>query len=64
MTICELTKEQYQELKQHYLTEHLAEVENRFPSYSELINADEIVPDSIIMENYGHYDFSEDDFCS
>lgn len=65
MTICELTVDQMAELKQTYLTEHLLEVEDRDPSYYELTNAANIVPDFIIFDVYGGIEFSPDDFfCS
>ena len=65
MKICELTKEQFTELKQNYLMQHFDEVENRSPSYGELADVDNIIPDSVIYDNYGHFDFTEDDFfCS
>lgn len=63
MTISELTADQMTELKQAYLTEHLLETEERTPSYNEIANADEIVPDWVIFEAYSGTIFSEYDFC-
>ena len=62
MTIYDLNREQIIQVKQDYLTEHLYEVEGRGPSYGELVDADTIVPDWIILEAYACYDFSDDDF--
>lgn len=62
MTVSELTREQLVQLKQSYLTEHLLEVEDREPSYGELADADEIVPDAIIFEAEAATVFSPDDF--
>lgn len=65
MTVSELTAEQMEKLKQNYLTQHLLEVEDREPSYDELANAAELVPDWIIVDAYGGIEFSNDDFfCS
>lgn len=62
MTVSELSSEQMEELKQHYLINHLLEVENREASYEEIANASEIVPDDIILDTYGGTIFSNDDF--
>lgn len=62
MTVSELTAEQIEELKQSYLCEHMEETEDRSPSYDELANAAESVPDLIIFEAYGDTIFSNDDF--
>ena len=62
MTVSELVPSQMLQLKQRYLDEHLLEVEDRTASYNELVNADEIVPDEIILEDYKDYTFVEDDF--
>ena len=65
MTVSELSNDQMLELKQDYLTQHLLEVEERTPSYGELADADNIVDDAIIFEQYDGVVFSEDDFaCS
>lgn len=65
MTVSELSNDQMLELKQDYLTQHLLEVEERTPSYGELADADSIVDNAIIFEQYDGVDFSEDDFfCS
>lgn len=61
-TVYDLTPEEMQELKAHYLDSHLLEVEDRTASYGELANAAAIVPDEIIFDTYGHYTFSDDDF--
>jgi hypothetical protein len=62
MTVTELTNEQMIELKQNYLTEHMAEVEDRTPSYEELARADDIVPNWLIFDIYESTEFSFDDF--
>ena len=65
MTVTELTNEQMIELKQNYLTEHMAEVEDRPPSYEELARADDIVPNWLIFDIYESTEFSSDDlFCT
>ena len=63
MTVSELNRNQMIELKQSYLCQHYDECEDRSPSYGELAAADELVSDKIIYENYGGYEFSEDEFC-
>ncbi|MBO5628353.1 MAG: hypothetical protein J5965_04655 [Aeriscardovia sp.] len=62
MSVSEFTRDQLIELKQSYLCRHLDECEDRSPSYGELADADELVSDDTIYENYGGYDFSSDDF--
>lgn len=70
MTVHELSSEQILELKQNYL-QMLADegnfasvlnVDYDEPSYSDLANADEIVPDDIIFTHYDGYCFVPDDF--
>lgn len=63
MTVTELNKEQLTELKQAYLTNHMLEVEDREPSYGELAEADDIVPDELVFEYYDGTVFSNDDFA-
>lgn len=70
MTIDDLTKDQMLELKQMYLTQLADEgsyaevvgVDYDEPSYADLANADEIVPDDIIYKKYDGAEFYEDDF--
>ena len=64
MRVTELNAAQMEELKQNYLTNSLLETEDRTPSYNELANAAEIVPDWIIFEEYSDTIFSNDDFFS
>lgn len=65
MSVYELNKDQMVELKERHLTNHIYETEDRDVSMSELVQADEIVSDDDIYDNYGGIDFSEDDFfCS
>jgi hypothetical protein len=70
MTVHELNREQMLELKQNYL-EQLADegnyadvlnVDYDEPSYWDLANADEIVPDDIIFAHYEDTYFVPDDF--
>jgi hypothetical protein len=61
-TVYDLTIEQMQELKQDYLFASLEEVEGRSPSWYEIANANEIVPDWIIFDNYSRVIFTDDDF--
>ena len=70
MTLQELSKDQLHELKERYLM-RLAD-EGTFaevmrtdydePSYGDLANADEIVPDDVIEREYEGVCFVEDDF--
>ena len=70
MNVQDLSREQFTELKQRYLMELADEgtfaevlgVDYDEPSYGDLANADDIVPDDVIFENYGGTDFVEDDF--
>ena len=65
MTVSELNVDQMSELKQAYLCQYLLEVEDRTPSWEELADADEIVPDDLVFDVYGDTVFSPDDFgCS
>lgn len=60
MSIKELNKEQILELKQTILCRH-----NDSASYEELAKADAIISDNEVEKEYGHVDFTEDDFfCS
>lgn len=70
MDVLELSREQLVELKQNYL-EQLADegsyaeilnVDYNEPSYLDLANADEIVPDCVIFKNYEDVCFVNDDF--
>lgn len=70
MTISELTRDQLIQLKCYYMAELVnegtfAEVMGRDydePSYGDLADADELIPDDVIFEHYGDFDFVEDDF--
>ena len=59
MTVHELNRDQLIELKQHYLTETQDSV-----GYSDLMDADDLVPDSVVYGYYAGYSFSPDDFFS
>ena len=73
MDVLQLSKDQLLELKQRYLTEladegsyaEVLDVDYNEPSYWDLANADDIVPDDVIFKNYDGVDFVKDDFfCS
>lgn len=69
-TIYDLTREEIIEVKQNYLV--LLADEGRFaevvgvdydaPAWGDLADADTIVPDDVIFEEYADTIFSEDDF--
>lgn len=70
MEVRELNKEQMLELKQRYLIQLADEgsysevmgVDYNEPSYWDLADADEIVPDDVVFENYADICFVRDDF--
>lgn len=70
MTLQELSKDQLHELKERYLMELADEgtfaevlgVDYDEPSYEDLSNADDIVPDDVIEREYEGICFVEDDF--
>ena len=66
MNVTELTREQLIELKERYITEcyeNWADEEDiEECSWGELADADNTVPDSRVLEVYGGYDFTYDDF--
>lgn len=71
MRVDELSRQQLIELKQAYLTQldDSGELEEVLGcdslSYSDLVNADDIVSDTLVLEHYEGMEFSEDDFtCS
>lgn len=72
MNVYELTREQLTELKGNYLIDLANEgsfaevvgVDYDFPSWGDMANADEIVPDDVIYEQYGGVEFVEEDFSS
>ena len=57
MSVYELSKNQLIELKQNYLFKR-----NENISYDKLLDADIIVSDEEIFNEYGNVEFSEDDF--
>ena len=71
MLVEDLTREQLVELKQSYLyaladSGDYAEIMNADhdePSYDDLANADELIPDDFIFEYYEDMTFTEDDFA-
>ena len=70
MNVTELSREQLTELKCNYLEQladegsfaEVLDVDYNEPSYSDLANADEIVPDDVIFWNYEGVCFVNDDF--
>lgn len=70
MTIKDLSKDQLHELKERYLMKladdgtfaEVMDVDYNEPSYGDLANADEIVPDDVIEREYECVLFVEDDF--
>lgn len=70
MKVTELNREQLIQLKQRYLTEladegtfaEILDVDYDEPSYSDLANADEIVPDDVVFRNWEGVNFVEEDF--
>ena len=70
MDVLQLSREQLVELKQQYLTQladegsyaEVLDVDYDHPSYWDMANADEIVPDCVIFKNYEGVDFVKDDF--
>lgn len=73
MDVTELSREQLVELKQNYLCSladsgdysEVFDVNYIGVSYSDLLNADDIVPDDVIFDNYCGVIFCDDDFnCS
>ena len=70
MTVTELNRQQLIQLKQRYLTEladegtfaEILDVDYDEPSYSDLANADEIVPDDVVFRNWEGVNFVEEDF--
>ena len=57
MSVYELNKNQLIELKQNYLFKRDENI-----SYDKLLDADIIVSDEEIFNEYGNVEFSEDDF--
>ena len=70
MDIRELSKDQMHELKERYLMKladegsfaEVLDVDYNEPSYGDLTNADEIVPDDVIFREYEGICFVPDDF--
>ena len=70
MDVLELSREQLIELKQDYLEQladegsyaEVLDVDYNEPSYWDLANADEIVPDDIVFTHYERTHFVPDDF--
>lgn len=63
MKVKELNRDQLIELKGKYLDNKIYEEENRGASYGELTQADTLVTDKEIFEEYAGTDFVNDDFA-
>ena len=63
MKVTELNREQLEELKQNYLTRKNEE-NGEGTSYGELADADRLVSDEEIFNEYADTEFTEDDFFS
>ena len=61
MSIYELNKNQIIQLKQQYICEQ-NELSGQCTYWSDMANADSIVPDSVIYSYYGGIRFSKEDF--
>ena len=63
MKVGDLNRDQLTELKQHIVTERNY-AKGWGASYQELADADSLVSDDEVFEEYGGTEFSEDDFLS
>lgn len=71
MNVQDLNREQLTFLKQEYMTQLADEgtfaevlgVDYDEPSYADLANADEIVPDDVVFEEWEGTNFVEEDFA-
>lgn len=61
MFVDELNRAQLVELKERMLYDQLAE-KGEGTSYGELAEADELISDDAVMEEYRHTNFTADDF--
>lgn len=73
MCVKELNRDQLIELKIAYMTDLVNEGTFAFvigrdygePSWADLVEADEIIPDEVVIEHFSGYNFGpEDFFCS
>ena len=70
MNVHDLTRYQLSQLKANYLCRladegtfaEILEVDYDSPSWDDIVNADEIVPDDVIFEEYADTNFVEEDF--
>lgn len=61
MSVQELSRDQLTCLKQAYLTEML-DAQGESPSWGELAEADDIISDESVFDEYDGVDFTPDDF--
>ncbi len=61
MSVQELSRDQLICLKQAYLTEML-DAQGESPSWGELAEADDIISDESVFDEYDGVDFTPDDF--
>lgn len=70
MNVHDLTREHLVQLKERYLINlanegtfaQVMNVDYDSPSYHDMMNADELVPDDVIFNEYESTEFTEDDF--
>lgn len=70
MTVHDLNRECLVELKQRYMTmladegtfAEVMETDHDEPSYADLVEADELIPDDVIFWNFDGVEFVKDDF--
>nr|DAD87552.1 MAG TPA: hypothetical protein [Siphoviridae sp. ctAUQ2] len=64
MTVQELNRDQLVEIKQSMLLERM-DAEGDWPSWGEMADADSLISDEDVFEEYANTEFTEDDFfCS
>lgn len=72
MNVRELNREQLKEMKERYMIQladegNFAEmfgVDYDSPSWGDMVNADELVPDEVVFRQWDGVDFVDDDFFS
>ena len=64
MKVTDLNRSQLEQLKSDYLIMLADRGERAEPSWGEILNADDIVPDDVIFTEYADTEFVEEDFFS